>query len=215
MHHTTSEPTPATKGITIHWAHQYDLAVRLLTLGKDRTLRQKTLNLAHVQPGETVLDVGCGTGDLTLLVKSATGPDGTVHGIDAAPEMVAVARQKAAQSGLAVDFQVGLIEKLAFPDSTFDLVLSSLMMHHLPEETKRQGLVEILRVLKPGGRLLVIDFKRPTSRMERLVQPLFFHHGMLIGVQDLPPLMETAGFEGVETGDVGFLMLGFVRAYKS
>jgi len=214
MHHTTSEPAPATKGITIHWAHQYDLAVKILLLGKDRSIRQKMLNLAHLQPGDNVLDVGCGTGDLTLLATSAAGPGGTVHGIDAAPEMIAVARQKAAQSGLAVDFQVGLIEKLAFPDNTFDVVLSSLMMHHLPEETKRQGLVEILRVLKPGGRLLVVDFKRPTSRLERLVQPLFFHHGMLIGVQDLPPLMETAGFERVETGAAGFLMLGFARAYK-
>ena len=215
MSNPSSESALTTKGITIHWAHQYDLAVKLLTLGKDRSIRQKTLNLAHIQPGENVLDVGCGTGDLTLLAKSAAGPSGTVFGIDASPEMVAVAQHKATQSGFAVDFQAGLIENLTFPDSTFDVVLSSLMMHHLPDETKRQGLAEIHRVLKPGGRLLAVDFKRPTSGVERLIQPFLFHRGLSLGVQDLPPLMEAAGFQHVETGDAGIPMFGFARAQRS
>jgi ubiquinone/menaquinone biosynthesis C-methylase UbiE len=81
-----------------------------------------------------------------------------VVGIDPSSEQIARARAKAARGKVPVEFQVGVIEQLAFPDQTFDVVVSTLMMHHLPASLKRQGLVEIARVLKPGGRLVIADF---------------------------------------------------------
>src|SRR5215212_423137 len=154
---------PTTCGSVIHWASHYDQVVSLLTLGRRRRLRAMTIALARIQPGDRVLEVGCGTGDVALAACAPAGPRGSVSGIDAGPEMIAVARAKAAQAGVVIDFRVEPIEALTYPDATFDIVLSSLMMHHLPDDLKRRGLAEVARVLKPGGRLLIVDAERPHS----------------------------------------------------
>jgi ubiquinone/menaquinone biosynthesis C-methylase UbiE len=169
------------------------------------------VDLARIQPGERVLEVGCGTGDVALAAREPAGASGAVYGIDASPEMIAVARAKAARLGAAVDFQVGLIEALAFPDASLDVVLSSLMMHHLPEDLKRAGLAEIARVLKPGGRLLIVDIKRPTDRLDHILNRVLLHGGLRVGVQDLAPMLRATGFTGIEEGATGFRLLGFVR----
>jgi ubiquinone/menaquinone biosynthesis C-methylase UbiE len=202
---------PATHGRLIRWADYYDPLVSVLMLGRRAQLRRTTVALAQIQPGATVLEVGCGTGDVALAARAVAGASGAVYGIDAAPEMIAVARRKALKAGVTVDFRVAAIEALAFPNQTFDVVLSSLMMHHLPDDLKRQGLAEVARVLKPGGRLLIVDFKRPTSRLGRAAITLALHGGLRTGVQDLPPLLHTAGFTSIETGETGFWRLGFVR----
>jgi ubiquinone/menaquinone biosynthesis C-methylase UbiE len=158
-----------------------------------------------------VLEVGCGTGDVALAARGPAGVSGAVYGIDPAPEMIAIARRKAQNAGIAVDFRVGVIEALPFGADTFDVALSSLMIHHLPDDLKRQGLAEVVRVLKPGGRLLIVDLKRPTDHLGRALLTVAFHGGLNSGVQDLPPLLHAAGFTSIETGDTGFRMLGFVR----
>jgi ubiquinone/menaquinone biosynthesis C-methylase UbiE len=201
----------ATRGRLIRWARYYDASVSLLMLGRRRRLRRETVELARIQAGERVLEVGCGTGDVALAASAYVGPRGAVAGIDPSPEMIAVAQAKAARVTRAVDFQVGVIEALAFPDATFDVVLSSLMMHHLPEDLKRDGLAEIARVLKPGGRLLIVDIKRPTGRLGRALLTLSFHGGLEHGVQDLSPILRMAGFTHIDVGNTGFGMLGFVR----
>lgn len=129
--------------------------------------------------------------------------------------MIAVARAKAARMKRDVAFQVGVIEALAFPDATFDVVLSSLMMHHLPDDLKREGLAEIARVLKPGGRLLIVDMKRPSGRLSRVLTTMAMHGHMQTGIQDLPAMLRAVGFTGVDTGKTGLALLGFVRAYTS
>src|SRR3954451_9895427 len=163
---------PATRGRVIHMARHYDLVVSLLTLGRRARLRRATVALARLQPGDHVLEVGCGTGDVALAASAQVGANGSVVGIDPSPEMIAVACAKATRSARNVGFQVGVIEALAFPDGTFDVVLSSLMMHHLPDDLKRQGLAEIARVLKPGGRLLIVDVKRPIGHLGRMLATL-------------------------------------------
>jgi ubiquinone/menaquinone biosynthesis C-methylase UbiE len=218
------EPSLQTKGRTITWAWLYDYVVVFLLLGREQSMRRMTLNLAQLQAGESVLDVGCGTGALTRLARERVGESGKVYGIDAAPQMINVARRKAAKHNLAIEFQVGLIEKLAFPDGSFDVVLSSLMMHHLPEELKLQGLAEIARVLKPGGRLLILDFQpeqtlKRQSWIERHLQQQdshdflahLLHAGKEMGfIQNLPLLMKEVGFSQIENGGTKFRSLGFV-----
>lgn len=206
---------PATRGRLIRWAAYYDPFVSLLTLGRRTRLRRTTVALAQIQPGEQILEVGCGTGDVALAASVHVGETGSVVGIDPSPEMIAVARAKAGRAARVVDFQMGAIEALPFPDHTFDVVLSSLMMHHLPDDLKREGLAEVARVLKPGGRLLIVDMKRPTGRPGRVLTALAMHGNMRSGIQDLPPMLHMAGFSGVDTGETGFRLLGFVRAQTS
>jgi ubiquinone/menaquinone biosynthesis C-methylase UbiE len=196
---------------------RYDLMVgffdTVIFRGKLRELRQRAVDLAQLQTGEAALDVGCGTGTLALLAKERVGATGRVAGIDPGPRQIARARAKAARRRLPIDVQVGVIEQLPFPDRSFDVVFSTLMMHHLPDDLKRQGLAEIARVLKPGGRLVMVDFKRGTKRQDQSTR---LGAGAL-GLQDQPALLMDAGFSRIESGDIRFPRLpgvagaGFVR----
>jgi ubiquinone/menaquinone biosynthesis C-methylase UbiE len=210
-----------TNGLILKGGWRYDLHVWLIDTclfrGKGRELRQRTATLAQLQPGEQVLDVGCGTGTLALEVQRRVGSAGRVIGIDPGEEQIARARAKAARRHLPIEFQIGVIEQLAFPDQTFDVVLSTLMMHHLPVSLKRQGLAEIARVLKSGGRLVIADFKR---KQERAGQAARFHAGGS-GLHELAALVSDAGFSRVEIEEMpparfsAFPGAGFIRAYKS
>jgi ubiquinone/menaquinone biosynthesis C-methylase UbiE len=210
-----------TKGLIARGGWRYDLHEWFTDIfmfqGRVRELRQKTIDLARIQPGETVLDVGCGTGTLVMAVARRVGRAGRVVGIDPGRQQIVRARAKAARSNVPVEFQSGVIEQLAFPDQTFDVVFSTLMMHHLPAPLKRQGLAEIVRVLKPGGRLVIVDF---THKQERQDQGARFHAGGS-RTHDLTAIVSEAGFLQIETEAMrpsrfsGFPGAGFVLAHKS
>lgn len=214
QHSHSIEQAAQTDGRLIRWAAYYDLFTNVITLGQVRRLRKMTIDNALIQPGDSVLDVGCGTGEVTLPAKSRA-KDGDVHGIDPAPEMIAVARNKASRKGLDIDFRVGVIESLPFPDASLDVVTSSLMMHHLPEDLKVRGLAEIFRVLKPGGRLLIADFMRPTGTfLNHLLIAFTQHQGIQSGIEDLEKLLKAAGFAQIKKLDGTVLIIGFMRAVK-
>ena len=177
---------PQTQGRTIPWAAFYDTLVKLMSFGKDKAIRKASVELAQINPGDKVLDVGCGTGDLTLEAKKLAGSTGEVHGTDASPNMIEQARQKTARTGIDVTFQVGLVEDIDFPENQFDVVLSSLMMHHLPDGLKQEGLAEIYRVLKPGGRLLIVDMQSTIGGTfaQRLSDFMITVHGGHTTMQD-------------------------------
>ena len=146
------------------------------------------------------------------MAKARIGPTGAAHGIDAAPEMIKVARRKAAEAEVDVDFQVGLIEDIPFPEDKFDLVLSSLMLHHLPEDLKYRGFVEIRRVLKPGGRFLAVDLELSAHHLLAGLATLFSGQGMVqSSLQSLTPVMDEAGFTAVESGRTPFKVISFLR----
>lgn len=202
-HHHHKEPVE-TRGSVMNWGWRYDLMVGVLDTfllhGRLHKLRQRTIDLAQLQLGETVLDVGCGTGTLAMAAQQRVGAMGRVSGIDPGEQQIARARSKAERANLPIDLRIGVIEQLPFSDQSFDVVLSTLMMHHLPDDLKRQGLSEIARVLKPEGRLVIVDFKRPE---ERQGQPAQLGAGE-IGLQDLPALMKEAGFSEIENGEIQF-----------
>ncbi len=213
--HSHSVEGPAqTEGALIRWAPYYDFVTSLMTLGQARRLRIATVNHALIVPGDSVLDVGCGTGEVTLAAK-ARAKQGNVYGIDPAPEMIAVARNKAARKKLDIDFRVGVIESLPFVDASLDVVTSSLMMHHLPEDLKARGLAEIYRVLKPGGRLLIADFMRPTGAfLNHLFIAFTRHQRLQKGIEDLQGLLTNAGFRQITQAEEKVLVIGFLRAIK-
>ena len=218
MHsHTHTHESPAqTEGDLIRWAAFYDGLVNIMTLGQANRLRRMTLDQALLQPGEAILDVGCGTGGVTIPAKIRVGVQGSAAGIDPAPEMIAVARRKAKRAKIEIDFRVGVIESLPFPNETLDVVTASMMMHHLPSHLQVQGLAEIWRVLKPGGRILIADMMRPSNSLIKRFFSLVVQHGhaLQFGIEDLPKLLKEVGFEDVQQPDARFLTIGFVRARK-
>jgi ubiquinone/menaquinone biosynthesis C-methylase UbiE len=194
---------PAGHGITIGTPRLYDLSAGLFFVGTRRRSYRKLLDAAGVQPGDRVLDIGCGPGYFARMMAEAVGPAGSVVGIDAAPEMIEYASRKARQLPNC-RFQAGTAESLAFPDATFDVVVSSLMMHHLPDEVRLQAVGDMKRVLRPGGTLLLADFTIPTRGGWRVVAALTGHtaaRSMVRRVSPLEPLVEEAGFTEVRSGD--------------
>jgi ubiquinone/menaquinone biosynthesis C-methylase UbiE len=158
--------------------------------------------------------VGCGPGRLAIAAGTAAGPAGEICGIDPAPEMVELARRKAAQATARTRFEVGVIEALPFPDEHVDVVLSSLMLHHLPDALKRRGLAEIHRVLKPAGRLVAVDFgATPREGLGHLLCVLRLRTGW-DHAERLRAMAREAGFEAVEMGPTGHRALAFVRGRK-
>lgn len=211
-HGRTPEADAPTHGHLIRWAPSYDLVVTLLTLGRSRVMRQRTVDLANLRPGDSVLEIGCGTGAVARAARARVGPDGQVFGIDPSGEMIAVARRKAARKHVQIDFRVAGIEGLPLPDASVDAALSSLMMHHLPADLKRTGLAEVRRVLKPGGRLVIVDFGKRRGLLSHLALSAIVHHSSEHSVEDLLPVLEEVGFGEFRTGQLGIMSLGFVTA---
>ena len=194
-------------GAVVRWAAQYDLLVWFLTLGRERQFREKLLRPALLRAGEAVLDVGCGTGTLALAAKRAVGPAGAVHGIDPSAEMIARARAKAAKAGAGITFETGVAESLPFEEGRFDVVTSTVMLHHLRRATREAAVAEMRRVLKPGGRLLVVDFAGARNGKGPLIH---FHRQGHVEPGALERLVTGAGMRIAESGPVGMWRLWYV-----
>lgn len=207
---TSSAPTPMKSAVMNSHAWYYDALAWALTLGRERALRERLVEAARLAPGEVVLDAGCGTGSLAIAAKRRVGATGVVHAIDAAPEMIARAREKAARAGADVAFATGRAEALPFPDAHVDVVLSTLMLHHLPGPVRRAFAAEIRRVLKPGGRVLAVDFEAPARRSKGLIARVHRHGG--VPMRDVVGLLESVGLRVRETGAVGVSDLQFALA---
>lgn len=208
MHHETA-PVPRTAGRVIHWARWYNRFSSAVPFM--RAMREELLELAAPAPGEQVLDVGCGPGTLAIAMKSRVAA-GEVYGIDASSEMIEVAKEKAAKAGSKTDFQVALIEALPFPDASFDLVTSSLMLHHLPDDLVKKGLEQVRRVLKPGGRFTVMDFAAASHSPIGHVLALFGHARGESSVDKLTAAVKGAGFSDVELVPTRHKNFAFIRA---
>jgi ubiquinone/menaquinone biosynthesis C-methylase UbiE len=182
-----------------------------MSFGHVNELRKETLEVAALKAGESVLDVGCGTGQLTRKAATEVGAGSRVAGIDASPEMIETARKKAARTAPEIDFRVAPVEKLPFGDAEFDVVLSSLMLHHLPDDLKAQGLTEVRRVLKPDGRLIAVDilgFPGPLGH-------IFGHKKDPDYPEKLQAAIKTARFDPVERVDMGHDNMVYLRAAAS
>ena len=186
----------------------YDSYMKKATLGREHILRRMTVELAGVKAGDTVLEVGCATGTLTLAAKQAAGPTGKVFGIDIIPGMIEASQRKAAQANVDITFKLGSIDNIPFPDNHFDEVMCSFMIFHMSDETRRKGIAEIQRVLKPGGRLLVLDLALPPQPFQRWIARKLLGFSAEDDLRDLIPLMEASGFSDTEYGRAKFRILG-------
>jgi ubiquinone/menaquinone biosynthesis C-methylase UbiE len=133
----------------------------LWLLGADKA-KQPLIEQAELKGRLRVLDIGCGTGSMAILIKR-THPEAEVVGIDPDPSALSVCKRKANRAGLSIEFDRGFADHMPYADASFDRVFSSFMFHHLARDEKTATLGEIRRVLKPGGSLHLLDFVREHS----------------------------------------------------
>jgi ubiquinone/menaquinone biosynthesis C-methylase UbiE len=193
------------KGISLDYLSKY---YDLITPADRSRFRRNQIGLLNPREGERVLEVGCGTGVLSLLAKMIVGEGGAVEGIDIAPKMVARARQKAEKAGLPINYRAASIDELPYRDGVFDAVISSMMFHHLPLTIKGRGLEEVYRVLKTGGRFLLCDFCSPHDLVFPIAYLMFIWTSstryQLFG--RLPALFEASSFRGAELVKKGMFL---------
>ncbi|MDO8686508.1 MAG: methyltransferase domain-containing protein, partial [Clostridiales bacterium] len=138
----------------------YDPVMKL-TVPEDK-IKNSLVQQANIEKDKRILDLGCGTATLTILIKKFH-PDAEVIGLDGDPKILEIARSKVSESGFDIALDTGMAFELPYPDQYFDRVFSSLMIHHLTRENKERTLKEVFRVLKPGGELHVADFGKPQN----------------------------------------------------
>jgi ubiquinone/menaquinone biosynthesis C-methylase UbiE len=191
----------------------YDPIVKLL--GGDK-IRRVLLDQAALQPGQRVLDIGCGTGTLAILNKRLH-PDVELVGIDPDPKALARARQKAAQAGVAIQFDQGFGDDLPYPEASFDRVFSSFMFHHLPLDEKSTTLRAARRVLKPGGTFHMLDFEGPDdAKHGRLAHLLHSSERLKENSESrVVSLMVQAGFANPQKVDRRAMLLGHVAYFRA
>jgi demethylmenaquinone methyltransferase/2-methoxy-6-polyprenyl-1,4-benzoquinol methylase len=147
-------------------ADKYDLMNDLMSLGIHRLWKRFTIGIADLKPGQHVLDLAGGTGDLTRMMAPRVGRDGLVVLSDINAAMLGNGRSRLLDKGISgnVDFAQANAERLPFHDASFDLVTMAFGLRNVTD--KQQALNSIYRVLRPGGRLLVLEFSRPAAALK-------------------------------------------------
>ena len=200
---------------TPFWVRNYDVIVNVITMGKAKSIHQQTVELAALQPVQTVLDIGCGTGFLLLEAEKVIGHQGTAVGLDVEPAMIEQAKRRAVKNHSHATFGVASIDQIPYPDNSFDVAIQSLVFHHLTEAQKTDGLMELKRVLKPNGRLLIVDLN-PSQRGLATSLP---GHNQLDQVDhvrsEVVERMKAAGFSNIQSGPHPNKQLSYAIGEKS
>jgi demethylmenaquinone methyltransferase/2-methoxy-6-polyprenyl-1,4-benzoquinol methylase len=144
-------------------APRYDLLNRLLSLGTDLSWRRRALDLARLGESGRALDVGTGTGDFALALLARSPRSARVTGVDISPGMLEIAGRRAAKAGLAARYErlIASVETLPFADGTFDLAMAGFVIRNVGDISR--GLRELRRVLRPGGRAVILDLHTPRN----------------------------------------------------
>jgi len=186
-------------------------------LGADKAKRP-LIEQAEIKPGFRVLDIGCGTGSMAILIKR-THPEVEVVGIDPDPSALSVCERKARRAGLSIEFDRGFADHMRYADASFDRVLSSFMFHHLAADEKTATLGEIRRVLKPGGSLHLLDFVREHSAHSGTKEhrQLIHRSGAVAEriVGQMTSLMDEAGFVDAKELKHAKIFFGPIAYYRA
>lgn len=192
-----------------------DFAESLIFLGRLEQVWRRLIDQAALSPGERVIDIGCGTGKVPILAAKQVKPDGKVFAVDASEKMIELSRRRASKSDVHLELHLAAMEDLPFPDNYFDVVLSCQALHHVPREAKFTALDEMRRILRPGGRLLLLDHGKPYRWYLKI---LFFpFRWNLLEFQaenfrgQIPEIIAKA-FDNVEEADRFF---GWMRIWRS
>ncbi|MFO0782355.1 MAG: bifunctional demethylmenaquinone methyltransferase/2-methoxy-6-polyprenyl-1,4-benzoquinol methylase UbiE [Phycisphaerales bacterium] len=167
--HADAEKARKVQAMFAAIARRYDLNNRVHSLWQDQRWRRAAVRAANVAPTTRVLDVACGTGDLTLAFAAAGA--GTVTGVDFTPQMLDIARHKAGAPTQRISFEEGDAMRLRFADRSMDVVSIAFGIRNVTEP--QQALREFARVLAPGGRLVILEFAEPANALLRAASNLY------------------------------------------
>jgi ubiquinone/menaquinone biosynthesis C-methylase UbiE len=202
-------------------ALRYELLTPLYDPLMQRFMRESTFKRclvaqAKIETGSHLLDIGCGTATLTILIKKVH-PEADVTGLDGDPEILKMAKTKIIRAGLDIKLDLGMSFELPYPDRSFDRIVSSLVFHHLTRENKVRTIKEIFRVLSPGGELHVADFGKPQNALMYLISLVVRHleetRDNIAGL--LPEIFKEAGFETVEETTRFMTIFGTLSLYRA
>ncbi|WP_414625073.1 class I SAM-dependent methyltransferase [Calothrix sp. CCY 0018] len=184
-------------------AVSYDAVTQYALPPNETWIRQALIDGVNVKP-RRILDLGCGTGSTTIMLKQAF-PDAEVIGMDLSPYMLLRSFHKSESAGLNIEWQQGNAENTNFPDASFDLVTASLLFHETPSSTTQAILHECFRLLVPGGQVLILDGNQKTLRQMEWLSDIFeepYIHEYAADSTDAK--MGAAGFAMVRTEEVWF-----------
>ncbi|MEM6104775.1 class I SAM-dependent methyltransferase [Mycobacterium sp. 050272] len=189
----------------------YDVIARVMGLG---SVYRRLITQAEIADGHRVLEIGCGTGNLAIRAKRAQ-PSADVTGCDPDPRILAVAKRKAARL-TGIRFEQGYAERLPYADGEFDRVLSSMMLHHINDDAKPAAAAEIFRVLRPGGRLHLVDIGGDETSGGLLAR-LIRHNPHAAGNRGdaVPRLLRAAGFDCAELATTRQRIVGQLTFYQA
>ncbi len=181
---------------------------------REETFKRKLIQQANIQPKMKVLDLGCGTGTLTLMLKHMH-PEANITGMDGDPQVLDIAREKSRD--LNIQWDEGLASSLPYPDSVFDKVVTSLVIHHLVTDDKLRAFKEIYRVLKPRGELHVLDFGAPHSLIPNLMTKYMRRLEEVAGNFDglIPRFIAEAGFGSVKEAEYFITIFGPLSLWRA
>jgi ubiquinone/menaquinone biosynthesis C-methylase UbiE len=199
--HTRHERQDArTPGVLIGQGRGHEMFTAVFFAGRRRRVFTGLAAASGARPPDRVLDVGCGTGYFTRVMAEGVAPGGSAHEMDPSGEAIAHARRLTRHANCT--FSDGIAEALDAPEGTYDVVVSSLVMHHLPEPLRPRAIGEMFRVLRPGGSVLVAEFRPPGSRVGRRM--IRAHSPAMADnrVDLLAPMLRQVGFEQLRSGDL-------------
>ena len=182
----------------------YDAVTRFAAPPNENRLRQKAIESIQNQP-QTILDLGCGTGSSTIVLKQAF-PNAEVIGLDISPYMLVMAQHKAKKANLAIDWQQGLAEAGNFADELFDLISIAFLFHETPVDISQAILQECQRLLKPGGQMVIVDGNQQRLRHTPWLIDLFREpYSQVYAAGNIDDWLKDANFNRIKTKPVGWI----------
>ena len=177
-------------------------------------LRQRLLQQANIQPGQRVLDLGCGTGLLTLMIKRSV-PEAQVTGLDADEEVLKIARAKS--PGTDIQWDHAFAFEMPYPDQSFDAVVSSFVTHHLTGADKLRAFREVHRILRPDGCFYILDFGPPFNLLSRFQASVMKNFEITADnfAGKLPLILAEAGFQSAKEVAHAIMFFGPVAVYQA
>lgn len=182
----------------------YDVVTAYASPPNETWIRQQLMAAIECQPNK-ILDLGCGTGSTTLMLKQAF-EQATVIGLDLSPYMLVMANYKAQQAGLDIEWKHGLAEATGFEANSFDLIAVSMLLHETPPYISQLIVQECFRLIKPGGQLIILDGNQKRLRTAGWLTKLLREpYSMVYAAHSVNDWMKAACFESVETKYIGWI----------